>query len=358
MQAVVGQGWMPLAAIADWEHPDGSQRNVVLEGNRRTVTLRRIRERLPKEQQKLTRMREGRTRVAQHDLRAQERVVDQIERIIADTAMLSVLPLDAANVDELTHKLPRVLAVRHITGAKSWGNYAEDLWLLQRYDQLFEDEFPGQDLRWEPTTIARIADEATITVVKAKRQLLASSTFSHFKAEFDDRLPDGEEFKDTDYFLFENIVKKPWLRDQFSLGASDLHLPADSEEVLFEWVFKLPGSHARRAEDNPNIFYRHENVLVWEKMKRYDDDHGTAFAKRFDVENPESAPRMRQVEADYLSHMARTKPSDVLEGLLGQLGAINEELIEQEGIFLATQLKRVDKRVQTLLAMINAAEAV
>lgn len=355
MQAVVGQGWMPIDAIVIWEHPDGSNRNVVLEGNRRTVTLRRIRERLAKEQQKLTRQREGRTRVAQRDLRAQEQKVAQIERVIADTTRLSVLPLDAANREELEHKLPRVLAVRHITGVKVWRNYAEDLWLLQRYDQLFGDEFPGEDHRWEPSIIARVADEATLTPLKAKRQLVASSAFSHFKAEFDDLLPEGGQFRDSDYYLFENIVKKPWLRDQFGLGTNDLHLPADRERVLFDWVFRLP--RPRSADESDNTFYRHENVILWEQMKRYDDDHGTSFAQRFDVENHESAPRMRKVEADYRAHMARTKPGDVLEGLLRQLGSINEETIEQEGEFLAQQMRLVDKRVQTLLRMIEAAGA-
>jgi hypothetical protein len=355
MQAVVGQGWMPIDAIVIWEHPNGSNRNVVLEGNRRTVTLRRIRGRLAKEQQKLTRMREGRTRVAQRDLHAQEQLVEQIERVITDTAVLSVLPLDADNRDELEHKLPRVLAVRHITGAKGWGNYAEDLWLLQRYDQLFNDAFPGKDPRWEPSIVSQVAEEATLTAVKAKRQLMASSAFSHFKAEFDDLLPEGEEFKPGDYYLFENIIKKPWLRTQFGLGTNDLHLPADRERVLFDWVFKLP--RPRSADESENTFYRHENVLLWEKMKRYDDDHGTAFAQRFDVESHESAPRMHEVEADYRAHMARTKPGDVLEGLLKQLGSINEETIEREGEFLAAQMKQVDKRVQTLLRMIEAAGA-
>jgi len=352
MQAVLGNGWMPIDAIVVWEHPDGSQRNVVLEGNRRTVTLRKIRERLPKEEKKLERMRSGRTRVAKHDLRTQERLVDMLKRIVSDTATLSVLPLDAADQDELTHKLPRVLGVRHIAGPKGWGNFAEDLWLLQRYDQLFADEFPGQDLRWEPSIIERVADEASLGKTKAKRQLMAASAFSHFKAEFEEELPADEEFASSDYYLFENIVKKPWLREQFQLGENDLHLPEEAENVLFEWVFKLP--RPRSASDNENIFYRHENVLLWEKIKRYDDAHGTAFAKRFDVENPDTAPRMREVEADYLAHMARKKPSDVLENLLNHLGTITEATIEDEGVFLEQQLKRLEKRTQRLLAMITA----
>lgn len=355
MQAVVGQGWMPIDAIVVWVHPDGSKRNVVVEGNRRTVTLRRIRDRLPKEQAKLERMREGRTRVAPRELDAQEQLITQLKHIVEDTTALSVLPLDAANREELETKLPRVLAVRHITGAKGWGNYAQDLWLLQRYEQLFAEAFPGKELRWETGVIASVADEASLKTTSAKRQLMSQSTFSHFKARFDDLLPNGEEFKDSDYYLFENIVRKPWLREQFGLGMSDLQLPEDREQVLFDWVFKLP--RGRKASENHNVFYRHENVLLWEKIKRYDDQHGTAFAKRFDPEDPASAPRFLEVEAEYMAHMVRTKPGDVLEGLLQQLGSINEATIENEGVFIAEQLKRVEKRIQTLLRMVDVAEA-
>lgn len=361
MQAVIGNGWMPIDAIVVWEHPNGSQRNIVLEGNRRVVTLRKLRERLPKEQEKLERMRVGKTRVTSSDLRKQEQLVETLQQVIADTAILDVLPLDADGAEELTHKLPRVLGVRHIVGPKGWVNFAEDLWLLRRYEQLFEDEFPGADLRWEPTIIERVAAEASISKVAAKRQLLASTAYSHFASEYEAELPKGddlnptksEEFDSGDYYLFESIVRKPWLREQFGLSENDLHLPEEMEGVLFDWVFKLP--RPRSASDNDNVFYRHENVLLWEKIKRYDDKHGTAFAKRFDVENHQEAPRMREVEAEYLAHMARKKPGDVLESLLQQLGAINEATIEEEGIFLEQQLRRLEKRVQNLLAMINAA---
>jgi hypothetical protein len=56
---------------------------------------------------------------------------------VADADELGVVPFNAATVSELEHKLPRVLAVRHITGAKESGNYTEDLWLLNRYHQVF-----------------------------------------------------------------------------------------------------------------------------------------------------------------------------------------------------------------------------
>ncbi len=318
--------------------------------------LRKIRERLPKEQLKLERMRSGKTRVAKHDLRKQEGLVQMLERIIDDTATISVLPLDAADQDELTHKLPRVLGVRHIAGPKGWGNFAEDLWLLQRYDLLFEDEFPGQDLRWEPSIVERVADEASLGKTKAKRQLMAASAFSHFKAEFENELPGDEEFASSDYYLFENVDKKPWLREQFGLGRGRSAPPRGGRAGAVR-VDVQAAVWPRRPTDNANIFYRHENVLVWDQIKRYDDGHGTAFAQRFDVEPPDTAPSMHEVEADYLAHKARKKPGDVLENLLNHLGTISEAAIEEEGVFLQVQLKRLEKRTQVLLRMITAAEA-
>lgn len=100
LQAIEGQGWMPIDAIVVWEHPDGSQRNVVLEGNRRTVSLRRVRERLPKEEAKLDRMKSGKLRVAPREIQAQEKRVEKLTRLVTDTNSLTVLPLDAADREE------------------------------------------------------------------------------------------------------------------------------------------------------------------------------------------------------------------------------------------------------------------
>src|SRR3954470_8315895 len=56
VDAIVGQGWMPIDNIIVWEHPDGSERHVVVEGNRRRLALERIRtDQLPKERRKLER---------------------------------------------------------------------------------------------------------------------------------------------------------------------------------------------------------------------------------------------------------------------------------------------------------------
>ncbi len=353
-QAIVGQGWMGIDNIVVWTYPTDPTRHVVVEGNTRTVALRRVRARLPREQEKLRRMQGGRRQYTPRDVSEQEEVVAQLERIIADTANLPVLPLDAGTIDELNLKLPRVLAVRHITGAKPWGNYAEDVWLMARYEHLFEEAGLGDTLRWDPAIIARVGAEASLGKTQAKRKLKASSCFSHFKREFEDRLPEGEEFSPKDYYLFEIIVAKPWLREKFGLGEDDFHLAAEAEEVLFKWTFQLPGR--RIGDDNPNVFYRQENLRDWEKIQRYDEQHGTSFAKRLDIDDPDNAPRYREVEADYLAHQTRRRPADLLEQLLGQLGSLNTDTIVNEGAFLRAQLERLHQRTGDLIAMIDAVE--
>ena len=78
------------------------------------------------------------------------------------------MPIAADSVDELLHKLPRILAVRHITGAKEWGNYAEDLYLLQRYEHLFDETHPGKDFFWDDAIIQHVANEASLGPTKAE----------------------------------------------------------------------------------------------------------------------------------------------------------------------------------------------
>jgi hypothetical protein len=329
--AIIGQGWMPIDNIVVWSHPDRPDSHVVVEGNTRTAALRQIRgPMLDRETKKLKRMEGGKAKsYAEHDIRDQQALVRRLKQIVLDTEQLAVVPLAAATVDELKRKLPRVLAVRHITGAKEWGNYAEDLWLLQRYHHLYEDKDPGAAMAWDQDLIKTVADEASLKPLDAKRKLKAASAFSHFKSEYEDRLPEGEEFARTDYYLFENIVKKPFLRDNLGLGEDALHLSSEGEDVLLEWIFRLP--RPSRAEDNENIFYRHENVLVWDQMKRYDEKHGTGFASRFDVSDYKNVPTFWEVEAEWAAHKARKKPQAVIDDLLRRLEELPASALISEG---------------------------
>ena len=356
VEAIVGQGWMPIDRIIVWHHPDESDKGVVVEGNRRRLALERIRgPELDKARKKLARMEAKSTSYPAHEVEQQRTLVAHLEAIAADTNRLEVVPINAATVAELEHKLPRVLAVRHITGAKMWGNYAEDIWLLNRFHQLFVDKHGNAAAFWDPEVIQRVGEEASLSEVKTKRQLKAASWFSHFRAEWEDNLPEGEEFKKTDYYLFENISRKPSVRQWLTVDDNALNLPAEAEKVLFQWVFSKP--RGKTADDNPNVFYRHENVLLWDQMKRYDDDNGTSFASRFDVENPDDAPTMHEVEAEWLMHKARKKPHAVLDDLLRRLAEITADTLANEGQVIRMQLAQVAEYAAKYIKMIDAAES-
>jgi hypothetical protein len=119
-------------------------------------------------------------------------------------------------------------------------------------------------------------------------------------------------------------------------------------------VFAEPRGHT--ADDNPNVFYRHENVLVWEKMHRYDVENQTDFASRFDIDEPDSAPKMNEVEAAFLMHKARSAPSEVLEQLLAQIAALTQETLATQADFLKPKLEAVIDRCEQCIAMMDAAQ--
>jgi hypothetical protein len=356
VDAIVGQGWMPIDNIIVWQHPADHEREVVVEGNRRRLALERIRtDVLPKEQRKLKRMQGKAATYPKNQLEAQAETVARLERIVKDTTILPVVRIAADSVEELERKLPRILAVRHIAGTKEWGNYAEDLWLLHRYQQLFEDKHgDGKGIFWDDDVIGKVADEATLSAMKAKWQLKSANWFSHFRAEWEDRLPEGEEFQKTDYYLFEQISRKPWVRSQLGVTDSAMVLPEQAEEALFEWDFKLP--RTKTADTNPNKFFRHENITLWDQMNRYDQDNGTSFAMRYDVEKPEDAPPMAELHAAYLTHKAQRKPHAVIDDLLQRLSDLTAEQLATEGQIFRVQLERLRDEATTFLKMIDAAE--
>jgi hypothetical protein len=360
VDAITGQGWMPIDNILVWEHPDAPGKWVVVEGNRRLVSLNRLRSgELDRARKKLARIKARPTAYPKSELDAAEEQVHRIEQVVEDTNVLDVVPIDADTAEDLTHKLPRVLAVRHITGAKEWGNYAEDIWLLKRFEQLFADTHgPDMELFWDQSIINRVAQEASLGLTTTKRQLRAAKWFAHFRAEWEGELPPDGSFIKSDYYLFESIAKRPWVRKQLGIGDDDLFIPDVGEKALFTWVFNEPGRKAKDADDNPNIFYRHENINLWDQINRYDQKQSppTSIAMRFDVENPEDAPTMREVEAEYATHKATKKPHALLDDLLRRLSEIRGEQLVAEGTFLRGQLEQVRALSETYIKMIDATE--
>jgi hypothetical protein len=355
--AIVAQGWVPIDPIVVWQHPDRPGHYIVVEGNTRTAVLRTIRNPvIQRERKKLERLTKG-GKVPAEEIRQQEQLIARLEGVIAATESLVVYPVIAATAAELEEKLPRLLGVRHITHAKQWTPYATNLYITSLYDRLFHDKF-GEDeaLRLVPSLITEVSAMVSLGDTKTRRNIQAASAFGHFKRAYEDRLPEGGAFSDEDQYFFENILQNKYAWEQFGFSADRLHLPTEAEEALFEWAFKLPRKN-EDEDENPNVFYKAENIRLWAAMARYDNKHGTSFAAQFDVSNPEDTRPMRQVEAEFLHHKARRTPVDTLTSLLEALQDLKADTMISQSGHLEPVLLEIGQLTQKYLKMMTAAAA-
>lgn len=351
--AIIAQGWIPLDPIIVWEHPDRPGHYIVVEGNTRTSVLRNIRTlRLEREQKKLERLTKGGKTPAE-EIRLQKRIVDQLKRIIADTDQLTVYPVLAKTVEELEKKLPILLGVRHVSHSMPWSPYATNLYITSLYERLFRERY-GEDepLRFEQDLVIRVGDMVSYKETKTRRSIQAASAFGHFKRNCEDMLPEGEELTDRDHYFFELILQHKYTQEQFGFTKDRLYLPDESEKALFEWAFSKP---RKNEDENPNIFYKAENINLWKAMAKYDSENATAFAAQFDVSAPEQATKpMRLVEAEYLHHKARQTPLNTLQSLLEALKELKGETMITQANFLRPTLEEIASLTDHYLRMMEA----
>ena len=105
------------------------------------------------------------------------------------------------------------------------------------------------------------------------------------------------------------------------------------------------------------MFFRHENIKVWDDMHKYDQTNGTDFAANFDVSDPDSARPMAEVEAEWLSHKAKRKPQAIIDDLLKRLSELTAERLATEGTALRVQLERLRDQAEVFIKMIDSTEA-
>lgn len=352
-EAVVAQGWVPIDPIIVWEHPDRPGHYIVVEGNTRISVLRNIHgPRLEKERAKLAKFSKGKTPI--EEVKKQQGLVEQLEAIVNDTNNIIVYPVVAGTAAELEQKLPRLLGVRHISHAKNWGPYATNLYITSLYERIFYDQY-GEDepLRLEQHLIARVASMVSLGDTKTRRSIQTASAFDHFKRHYEDKLPNDEGFVDGDHYFFENIVQNAYAKEQFGFSKDRLYLPDESEKALFQWAFSQP---RKGGEDkNPNIFYKAENIRLWNDMSKYDAENGTGFASQFDVSNPEQAAKsFRLVEAEYLHQKARQTPLNTLQSLLEALKDLKGETMITQANFLKPTLQEIAGLTEHYLRMMEA----
>jgi hypothetical protein len=351
-EAIIAQGWVPLDPIIVWEHPDRPKHHIVVEGNTRISVLRHIRGRLEKERAKLAKFTKG-GKMPAEEIKQQQQLVAQLEAIVEDTDSLQVYPVVAATTAELEKKLPRLLGVRHITHAKQWTPYAANLYITSLYERLFRERHgEKEELRLENDLISRVAAMVSLKPTKTRRNIQAASAFGRFKRHYEDQLPEGEEFSDEDQYFFELMLQHKYTQEEFQWSQDLLYLPEESEKALFEWAFSKPRKDKHK---NPNVFYKAENIRLWNDMAKYDNEKGTSFASQFDVGAPEQATKsMRLVEAEYQLHAARQTPLDTMQALLQALKELKGETMITQANFLKPTLQEIASLTEHYLRMMEA----
>ena len=350
--AIVSQGWLPIDPMLVWEHPKMPGHYVVIEGNTRTVVLRRIRKDLVSERERLQKMERKSKEYDKQDIEEQRKAVAQLEQIVKDTDNLIVFPIKAENASKLEETLPHLHGVRHINPAQAWSPYAKNLYVLSRYRQIFEEKHgEGADLAIEEPLIKKVGDSVSVKASEARRNIQAASAFSHFKRVFEDRMPTGEQLTDEDHYFFELILQNQYAREKFGFDKTDLHLSAEAEETLFKWAF----AQARpQGKENPNKLYKAENIRLWQQMHKYDAKTGTKFAERFDVDDPDSAPPMAEVEAEYLQHKAQVSPLFTISSLLTSLKKLNMETLQSQATSLRPMIAEMITQGETYMKVLDA----
>ena len=352
-ESILAHGWVPIDSIIVWEHTHRPGHYIVVEGNTRTVALRTLRgSRLERERKKLEKLKKTPSRF-EEDLRVQQDMVDRLEKIASQTDQLRVFPVAAKSVDELQAILPRLLGVRHISHAREWKPYATNLYILSLYERLFRARHGDKVvLRLEDDLVNEVSSMVSLGGTKARRNIQAASAFTHFKRDYEDRLPEGEAFSDEDHYFFELILQNAYPKEQFNVNKDSLRLPKESEEVLFQWAFSKP--RTGKEEDNENIFYKAESVRLWNQMATYDGKCGTNFAKQLDVNSPDEARPIGIIEAEFLQHKTQRTPIDALTSLLKALQDLKVDTLVSQQEHLAPILDRIAHQISRYQKMMKA----
>ena len=317
-------GWMPVDAILVWEVPQSPGHFIVVEGNARTTALRAIREDHAREQARLHKARADKLL----DPETQKELGDRVERLAAvidATAVLEVLPVAAPSAAELARTLPRLLGVRHISHAQQWKPQATNVYIYSLYRQLFHETYgPEEKLRLEEALLRETGGMVSLNSWKVRKSIQAAVAFARFRAVYEDRLPKGERFQETDQNYFLYLFEPGYAREQFGLSDSDLWLARESEEVLFALGLR---EAARGEGENRNVFRAAEDVRLWNTVARYDDRHGTRFSRRLDVRHPDKARPVAQMDLDWSAHRAQRSPIETLLALVESLRSMEVDTL-------------------------------
>lgn len=353
--SIIEQGWIPVDQILVWQHPSGKG-YIVVEGNTRISLLKRLPARLEKERAKLDRLTKAGG--PQSQINQQATLISKIERVVADTATVTVYPLIAADVTELRQKLPRLLGVRHVRHAQTWGPYAENLYIISLYESAFYEKYgENEPLRLEKPILDRVATDLPLKADQIRKNIQAVSAFSHFKANYLDKIEAaGNKIGDGDQYYFENILNNKHARDEFGFTDDRLELTDEGEAALFKWAFSKVRKSTGDDKDaiNENVFQKAEDIRLWQKVSRYDAKTGTTnFARRISIAEPDEATPVWRLNREADSHREQNTPIKALNDLINGLKQIKLDTLMAQGDHLKPMLEQAVEQIGKYIKFID-----
>lgn len=353
--SIIEQGWTPVDQLLVWEHPS-RQGYIVVEGNTRVSLLKRLPDRLVREEKRLERL--VKSGAPQSQVNPQRALIAKIEQLIADTRVVTVYPVIAADAAELRLKLPRLLGVRHVMPAKGWGPYATNLYIISLYESAYyEKHGEGEPLRLEQAILDQIATELPLKPDQIRKNIQAVSAFVHFKLNYEERIEAvGNKLADGDQYYFDNILASKHARDEFGFTPDRLSLSEEGEEALFQWAFSKPKETAGDDPDaiNENIFQKAEDIRLWQKIARYDAKTGTTtLARRLSIATPEDATPVWRLGREADSHREQNTPIKALNDLLNGLKQIKVDTLIAQGEHLRPMLDQAVDQIGKYIKFID-----
>jgi len=349
ISTILSVGWLPVDPILVWELPGQEGRYLVVEGNTRVVALRTIRRTFEDETMRLLRAQERGD--ARGEAQARERL-KRHEAVVRASEKIEVHRVKAKDAAEIAERLPRLLGVRHLSHAQNWRSSAVNLYLLALYREAWSDLNGDAPLSLDEDLLVRVTQSTSVSVWRARRGVQTAAAFLHFKEAFANRMPPGEALLEDDQNYLNKLLEPGHARDVFGVGERDLELRPEMEEVLFAWAFRLP----RHGEHNYNVFRSPDDIVLWNRLARYDEEHSTAFAGWLDPERPEMARTVAEIELEYLTHRGHQSPIDAVRALLDTLRRVQVDTLRSrrdELRPLVAEVVRLGKDLQGMLGVID-----
>lgn len=327
------EGWNPDSPLIVWENQKAKGKYVVVEGNCRLTALRKIRDDYENLKNKSSKPSPE-----------TKEILRKYEELINETKKLAVEKIEDKTEKELLNRLPHLLAVRHIVGAKSWDPHARNMYLVRQYRQRTSDEE-----KLDMKVVKEVAEIVGTTPIKAKRSLQIAYIFEDFKARYESKLSGNDEFSNDDQQFFEQILKNVFLKSQLGVQNEDLKLSIEAAEKIFNGSFYRD----RSLEDNSNIFPIAKDWPIWARLSKYDNEQHTSFAKEIDLENPDSSSSIGRLKEKMLDHQKKGNAVKVLADLLESMSRIPNSDLQNSANHLRPILKEIKKIIDRTLDMIG-----